>query len=153
LASIESTAELQLRRFLLFGVAGRLCACDLEAVREIVPARAATRLPGAPEWVRGLINLRGTLVTVVDLAVRFGAAEGASGSKSIIVAEAAGKSFGIGVDEVRDVQSVAEGALEEVDAQRAAGGIVRGLAHVGISGAETALVVDVGEIVRQALVL
>jgi len=134
-------------------VAGRLCACDLEAVREIVPARAATRLPGAPEWVRGLINLRGSLVTVVDLAVRFGSVEGASGSKSIIVAEAAGKAFGIGVDEVRDVQAVAEDALEDVDAQRAAGGIVRGLMHVGLSRAETALVIDIEEIVRQALLL
>lgn len=153
MASIESTAELQVRRFLLFGVAGRLCACDLEAVREIVPARAATRLPGAPEWVRGLINLRGTLVTVVDLAVRFGSAASAGGTRSIIVAEAAGKTFGIGVDEVRNVQSVAEDALEEVDAQRAAGGIIRGLAHVGIARADTALVVDVAEIVRQALVL
>ena len=153
MASIESTAELQVRRFLLFGVAGRLCACDLDAVREIVPARAATRLPGAPEWVRGLINLRGTLVTVVDLAVRFGSADGTAGTRSIIVAEAVGKTFGIGVDEVRNVQSVAEDALEKVDVQRAAGGIIRGLAHVGIARAETALVVDVAEIVRQALVL
>ncbi len=134
-------------------MAGRLCACDLEAVREIVPARAATRLPGAPEWVRGLINLRGTLVTVVDLAVRFGSADGAGGSRSIIVAEAAGKSFGMIVDEVRDVQAVAEDALEDVDAQRAAGGIVWGLAHVGVTRGETALVVDAAEIVRQALVL
>ena len=151
MASIESTAELQLRRFLLFAVAGRLCACDLEAVREIVAMRAATRLPGAPDWVRGLINLRGTLVTVVDLAVRFGA--GAGDSKSIIVVEAAGKTFGIGVDEVRDVQSVAAEAFEVVDAQRAAGGIVRGLAHVGVSRVETALVIDVDEIVRTALVV
>jgi purine-binding chemotaxis protein CheW len=153
LASIESTADPQVRRFLLFGVAGRLCACDLAAVREIIPARAATRLPGAPEWVLGLINLRGTLVTVVDLAVRFGSADGAGRAKMIIVAEAAGKAFGIGVDEVRDVRFVAGDALEDVDAERTAGGIVRGLAHVGISRAETALVVDVAEIVRQALVL
>ncbi|MFI5230905.1 MAG: chemotaxis protein CheW [Gemmatimonadales bacterium] len=151
MASIESTADLELRRFLLFGVAGRLCACDLEAVREIVAMRPATRLPGAPAWVRGLINLRGTLVTVVDLAVRFNADGG--GAKSIVVVEAAGKAFGIGVDEVRDVQYVSEDALETVDSQRAAGGIVRGLAHVGGSRAETALIVDVAEIVRQALVL
>jgi purine-binding chemotaxis protein CheW len=137
----------------MFGVAGRLCACDLEAVREIVPARAATRLPGAPEWIRGLINLRGTLVTVVDLAVRFGTVSGADGIKSIIVVEAAGKSFGMAVDEVRNVQALSEDALENVDVQRAAGGIVRGLAHVGESGTETALVVDVQEIVRQALVI
>ncbi len=93
------------------------------------------------------------LVTVVDLAVRFGSDAAVENSKSLIVVEASGKSLGIGVDEVRDVQSVADDALEEVDALRAAGGIVRGLAHVGASGAETALVVDVGEIVRQALVL
>ncbi|MGH7653370.1 MAG: chemotaxis protein CheW [Gemmatimonadaceae bacterium] len=153
LASIESTAELELRRFLLFGVAGRLCACDLEAVREIVAMRPATRLPGAPAWVRGLINLRGTLVTVVDLAVRFGADGGESGATSIVVVEAAGKAFGIGVDAVRDVQYVAEDALEAVDVQRAAGGIVSGLAHVGGSRAETALIVDVGEVARQALVV
>ena len=113
--------------------------------------RPATRLPGAPAWVRGLINLRGTLVTVVDLAVRFGGGE--SVSKSIVVVEAAGKAFGVSVDEVRDVQYVAEDALENVDAQRAAGGIVSGLAHVGGSRSETALIVDVGEIARQALVL
>ena len=152
MASIESTAELELRRFLFFGVAGRLCACDLEAVREIVPARVATRLPGAPEWVRGLINLRGTLVTVVDLAVRFGA-ERAELAKSIIVVEAEGKAFGMAVDEVREVQALAADALEQVDAQRAVGGIVGGLAHVTGVRAETALIVDVAEVVRQALVL
>ncbi len=110
-------------------------------------------MPGAPEWVRGLINLRGTLLTVVDLAVRFGEAGGAAGATSIIVAEAVGKTFGIGVDDVRDVQSVPRDALEDVDAQRTAGGIVRGLAHVGSARADTALIVDIAEIVRQALVL
>jgi purine-binding chemotaxis protein CheW len=152
LASIEPTPESELHRYLLFGVAGRLCACELGVVREIVTSRPATRLPGAPAWVRGLINLRGTLVTVVDLAVRFGAA-GAGGSRSIVVVESAGKAFGLGVDEVRDVQSVPPDALEEVDSQRAAGGIVKALAHVGGRGAETALVVDVEVVARQALVV
>ena len=46
-----------------------------------------------------------------------------------------------------------EDALEEVDAQRAAGGIVHGVVYVGVSHAEAALVVDVAEIARQALVL
>ncbi len=160
MASIESTADLELQRFLFFGVAGRLCACDLAAVREIVPARVATRLPGAPEWVRGLINLRGSLVTVVDLAVRFaaplGGPHGGSTAKSIIVVEAAGKAFGMAVDEVRDVQALPAEALEAVDVQRAAGGIISGLAHVigmGETQTETALVVDVAEVVRQALVI
>lgn len=150
MTSIESRPEPSEFRFLLFGVAGRLCACDLASVREIVPARATTRLPGAPAWVCGLINLRGTLLTVVNLATRFGVA--ATDVRSIIVAEAAGKVFGLGVDGVRAVESVRRDAVEEVDVQRSTGGIVRGLAHVGVASDETALVCDVEAIARQSLV-
>ncbi len=155
MASIESrddlTTELHVRRLLLLLAAGRLFACDLESVREIVPARATTRLPGAPTWVRGLVNLRGTLLTVVDLPLRLGAK--ASGARQIIVAEAAGKAFGMLVDEVRHVQAVADEAFESVDGHRALGGIVRALARVGRDAFETALVCDVEAIVREALVM
>jgi purine-binding chemotaxis protein CheW len=156
LASIESTAEFEGRRYLFFAVAGRLCACDLESVREIVASRPATRLPGAANWVRGVINLRGTLLTVIDLAPRFtgesDVVDGAwYGGQSIIVTESGGRSIGLGVDSVRDVMVVREEALETVDAQRAAGGIVSGLAHMGESHGGTALVCDVGTIMQQAL--
>ena len=127
-----------------------MCACDLAMVREILPVRAATRLPGAPKWVIGLINLRGTLLTVMDLAERFGTEHGEI--RSIIVAEAGGKSFGLGVDGVRDVQTVGDDAVEAVHGEQSAGGIVRGLAHVGPEGAEIALLCDVEAIARQALV-
>jgi chemotaxis signal transduction protein len=159
LASIESTAEFEGRRYLFFAVAGRLCACDLESVREIVASRPATRLPGAADWVRGVINLRGTLLTVVDLAPRFLGASDAGdagdrvgdgaisgfGGQSIIVTESGGRSIGLGVMAVRDE------AMETVDAQRAAGGIVSGLAHLGEAQGGTALVCDVGTIMQQAL--
>lgn len=139
---------------LLFRAAGRLCACDLDAVREIVPGRPATRLPGAPSWVDGLINVRGTLLTVVDLAVRFGAARaagGAGGAGAIVVVSGAGKVFGLRVDGVRDVRTLAEGSLEPVDALRDAGGVVQALAHVGAAGDESALLCDIEAIAREAL--
>ena len=60
------------RRLLLFVVSGRVYACAIEPVREIIPVRKATRLPGAPEYVCGLINLRGAIVPIVDLRCRFG---------------------------------------------------------------------------------
>ena len=155
MASIESrddlTAELHGRRLLLFRAAGMLGGCDLASVREIVSARATTRLPGAVAWISGLVNLRGTLVTVVDLSCRFGAAP--HEARQIIVVEACGKVFGIAVDEVRNVQSLADDALEPVDAQRALGGIVRGLARVGAGEDGTALVCDVEAIAREALAI
>ena len=160
MASIESTAEILGRRMLLFGVGARLCACDLEVVREIVPSRPATRLPGAPEWVRGLINLRGTLVTVIDLHVRFGAGRRTGGEEMdamaagiIVVVNAGGKSFGIGVSEVKEVLTVADDAVESIDPERAAGGAVCGLVYFGATRESTALLCDVEEIARQAFVV
>jgi len=145
---------------LLFGVGARLCACDLEVVREIVPSRPATRLPGAPEWVRGLINLRGTLVTVIDLRVRFGSLRPEGGDEAdvmtagmIVVVNAGGKSFGIGVSEVKEVFTVADGAMEAIDPERAAGGAVCGLVYFGATRESTALVCDVEEIAKQAFMV
>ena len=53
---------------LVFAIAGRTRCADVDDVREIVPIAPTIRLPGAPPFVRGLINLRGTLVTVIDAA-------------------------------------------------------------------------------------
>jgi chemotaxis signal transduction protein len=152
LASTESTTEPAGRRLLLFGVSGTLCACDIDAVREIVTARPTTRLPGAPVWVRGIMNLRGTLLTVVDLAVRFGAPpERAAPPTVVVVLDAGGKTFGLGVDAVQGVQTVGPDAWEAADPQRSAGGIVSALAHVGEARRDTAMVCSVEAIARESL--
>ena len=53
-------------RLLVFTAAGRTCACELSTIREIIPNRRATPLPGAPSFVTGLINLRGSIITVLE---------------------------------------------------------------------------------------
>src|SRR5690242_21880765 len=53
-------------RLLLFRVGALVCAAEAERVREILPRLAPTRIPGAPPVVAGLVNVRGTLVTVVE---------------------------------------------------------------------------------------
>src|SRR5688500_19416321 len=72
-AAVEAPSETAgALRLLLFVLDGRLYGCDIGAVREVVTFRRATRLPGAPPYVCGLVNLRGTLVTVLDLGLRIG---------------------------------------------------------------------------------
>lgn len=111
--------------------------------------RAATRLPGAPDWVRGLVNLRGALITVVDLSARFGLSRpGAAGD--VLVAEAFGKTFGILVDGVKDVLSLDAGRLEAVEAEHSVGGVV---SHVAYAGDDQLLVCDLGALARQVLVI
>jgi len=149
LTSIEPIAELSAQRYLVFLAGGRRCACVLEMVREIVPMRAATRLPGAPAWVRGLVNLRGALVTVVDLSARFGVPRpGDSGE--VLVAEAEGKTLGILVDAVKDVMALDAGRLEAVEAEQSVGGVV---SHLAYAGDDQVLVCDVRALARQVLVI
>jgi purine-binding chemotaxis protein CheW len=126
------------------------CAVDLEAVREIVRGRPLARLPGAPAWVRGIMNLRGTLVTVVDLSVRLGAAQGGP-PRVVVVVEGAGKRFGLGVESVQGVADVKDDAMESLDAQRNSGGVVGALAHLGEDKSETAQWCWVEAIAHEAL--
>ena len=53
-------------RLLVFRVGTLACAAEVEQVREILPRLPTTRIPGAPPVVAGLVNVRGTLVTVVE---------------------------------------------------------------------------------------
>ena len=103
--------------------------CDIDDIREIVPFRAATRLPGAPRYVQGLINLRGTIVTVLDLGARLDAGRALVTEGSIILATYGTRVVGVAVDEVMDVQAITEEPIgtSTGDMPR---GLVRGLGHL-----------------------
>ena len=134
-------------RLLLFAVAGTVYGCDIGAVREIVPIRHATRLPGAPPYVRGLINLRGAIVTVIDLAARL-AGTSAAMEGSVVLADHGSKLVGLAVDEVRDVQLLAPDRFEPATGDVARGGVVRGLGHLDHG---VVIVLDVPAVVRQVM--
>ncbi|PYP13393.1 MAG: hypothetical protein DMD54_16885 [Gemmatimonadetes bacterium] len=61
-----SDGSLASARLLVFRVGTLACAAEVDQVREILPRLPTTRIPGAPPVVAGLVNVRGTLVTVVE---------------------------------------------------------------------------------------
>jgi purine-binding chemotaxis protein CheW len=109
-------------RLLLFRVGALVCAAEAERVREILPRLVPTRIPGAPPMVAGLVNVRGTLVTVVEgwRALRQPPPESAGEASpgTTVVLEVGGggargkKVLGFTVDEVVDLLSVGGEALE-----------------------------------------
>jgi purine-binding chemotaxis protein CheW len=152
LASSQTTIleQLAAARTLLFRVAGSVYGCDIDAVREIIPYRRATRLPGAPPYVQGLINLRGTIVTVLDLGVRLDATHPPVrdiGGGSIILVQHGTHLVGVAVDEVMDVQAIAE---ESIDAGLGdtRDGLVRGLGHLEDG---VVVLIDIQTLVTQVL--
>ena len=137
-------------RYLLFGVGGRLYGCEIAVVREIVPFRHCTRLPDAPPYICGLINLRGTVVTVLDLGLRLGGRPVDRVEGSVILVEQGARVVGLGVDELRDVQRLPPESIEQTEAAvgDGAAGAVRWLARVP---AGVAVLLDAGSIIKQAL--
>jgi len=109
-------------RLLLFRVGRLVCAAEAERVREILPRLEPTRIPGAPPVVVGVVNVRGTLVTVVEgwRALRQpepqpdGEGGGGGGSGTVVLLEVGGgkKVLGFTVDEVVDLVSVGGDGLD-----------------------------------------
>jgi purine-binding chemotaxis protein CheW len=110
--------DAQVVRLLVFRVGNLTCAAAAEVVREILPRLNTTRIPGAPPVVAGLVNVRGTLVTVVEGWKALGQpepAERTEGGTTVLLQIAAGggqKTIGFTVDEVVDMLAVNGEALE-----------------------------------------
>jgi purine-binding chemotaxis protein CheW len=90
-------------RVLLFTLAGRRHCATLGSVREVIPVQRATPLPGAPRYVRGLINLRGSIVTVLDAAMAEYGVAADDVTASILLVERGTRVAGVVVDEVHDI--------------------------------------------------
>jgi purine-binding chemotaxis protein CheW len=84
-----------------------LYGIEITKVREIILITDITRIPETPGYVKGLINLRSTVIPVIDLRLRFGLPEGETTDESrIMVLQAGGKTIGIVVDAVSEVLRV-----------------------------------------------
>lgn len=72
-------------QYLSFFIAGEEYAVGILQVREIIEYESVTRVPGAPEWIRGVTNLRGSVLPVIDLGMKFGLPPSTINRRSCIV--------------------------------------------------------------------
>jgi len=109
LASTISTPHDDLpRQLVLFRLSSCTYGVALDAVREIMPWRRPTRLPGAPACVAGLLNIHGAVVTVIDLGLRLHDAAAAHSAGSVMLVEHGTSVVGVAVDEVLDIRREVE---------------------------------------------
>ena len=103
-------------RFCAFTLNQRLFAIDAERVREIVVIKSLTRVAGGGERVRGLVNLRGQIVTCLDLGIMLGLGQTSAVAPLAIVVEDADEQICIAIDRVHDVFELAPTAVDPVPA-------------------------------------
>lgn len=100
--------------WLVFALGATDYAIDVSRVRTIIGLLPITRVPRLPESVRGVINLRGQVVPIVDLRIRFGLEAADHGQRTcIVVLQAAGSEFGVVVDRVIEVAHISAASIEE----------------------------------------
>jgi purine-binding chemotaxis protein CheW len=125
-------------QYLTFMLGGEVLAIGILAIKEIIEYHGITAVPMMPEFIRGVINLRGAVVPVIDLAARFGRSRAVVTKRSCIViveveAEGERKDVGVIVDAVNAVLDIPPADVEAapVFGARIRTDFIQGMGKVG----------------------
>lgn len=105
------------RQLVVFELGNEVYGINIGTVREIIRMQSVTYVPDAPDFVEGVINLRGRVIPVVDLRKRFAlpVTETTNDSR-VLVVDIGGDDIGVIVDAVTEVQRIAEDSVEPATA-------------------------------------
>jgi purine-binding chemotaxis protein CheW len=111
-SSASQAAAAPQREFLTFMLGSEHYAIDILKVQEIRGWEAPTAIANSPPFIKGVINLRGVIVPILDLRVKFSLPEARyDGFTVVIILNIAGRVVGVVVDSVSDVLALAEDAI------------------------------------------
>ena len=98
--------------FLSFRLGGEEYGIDILKVQEIRGYDAVTRIANTPEFIKGVINLRGTIVPIIDLRIKFGLGDPSYDEFTVvIILNVAGRVVGVVVDSVSDVLTLTDAQI------------------------------------------
>ena len=152
---LEGAAAADKQQFLSFQLGAEEYGIDILRVQEIRAYEKATRMPNTPAYIKGVINLRGVIVPVIDLRMKFGLDSAEYNEMTVVVVlNLAHRTIGIVVDSVSDVLALAADDIRPAPefTARVDNAFVRGLATIDqrmliiadierlMTGAEMALV-------------
>ena len=108
-------------KYLTFELKGEIYGLEILKVQEIIGMMSVTRVPKTPEFIRGVINLRGRVIPVIDLRLKFGLEQVPDTERTCIIVVqfsqgASACTMGVIVDEVSEVINIESGQIEETPA-------------------------------------
>ena len=105
--------DIEERQVVVFELGNEKYGTEISTVREIIRMPTVTQMPGTPEHVRGVINLRGRVIPVVDLRARFRLpATDLTENTRVLVVDILGENIGVVVDAVTEVRRIPSNSVE-----------------------------------------
>jgi len=112
-SSLKSDQNASVREFLAFTLGREEYGIDILKVQEIRGYESVTRIANAPEFIKGIVNLRGIIVPIVDMRIRFNlGAPTYDQFTVVIILNIAGRVVGMVVDSVSDVTTLTPGQIK-----------------------------------------
>jgi purine-binding chemotaxis protein CheW len=111
-ASSSALAATHGGKFLTFFLAGEEYGLEILKVSEIIGMQPITRVPRTPAHIRGVINLRGKVIPIMELRARFGMPRDGAEETCIIVVQVGSVQTGVVVDKVSEVVSIVDEDIE-----------------------------------------
>lgn len=106
---LEQEEDTQKDRFLTFQIGNEVYGIEIRCVTEIIGIQPITEVPELPDYIRGIINLRGKIIPVMDVRRRFKKAEVEYNDRTcVIVVDIGGVAIGLIVDNVSEVLTIPE---------------------------------------------
>ena len=117
MTTVQPVCRAQAGKHLTFQLSSEVYGIEIQKVQEIIGIMPVTHVPRVPVFVRGVINLRGSVVPVIDLSARFGRARVQPGKKTSIIIydtrqQGDKQELGVMVDAVAEVIDIPESAME-----------------------------------------
>ena len=132
-------------KYLTFFLSGEEYGLEILKVSEIIGMQSITRVPRTPAFVRGVINLRGKVIPITDLRIKFGMDASTEDESCIIVVQLRDVQTGIVVDKVSEVVALAESEI--ADSPDFANGVQTDLLlGIGKAGDRVKLLLDIDKV-------
>ena len=133
-------------QIVVFSLHDQVYGVNIASVLEIIRTESVTKVPGTPVFIEGIINLRGKVIPVMDLAVRFGMPPShISDTTRVIIVEAGGVTMGMIVNSVSEVLRIPASNLEAIPALISSSSI-EALRGVALVDKQMVVLLDLGKL-------
>lgn len=141
--NLEQEEDTQKNRFLTFAIGKEIYGIEIMHVTEIIGIQNITAVPELPEYLKGIINLRGKIIPVMDVRIRFKKeAKKYDDRTCVIVIDVEGSPIGLVVDNVSEVLSISESDIVEPPKMNTGFSSSNFVSRIGKTGSDVKLLLD-----------